>query len=70
VKYAGQGAEFWSKGISAMITIDGATYTCNFVPVDASGEEDLTLPGDNLPPSPPAEVYRIDPTPLPPVKPH
>lgn len=63
VKYAGDGAEFWSKGISAMITIGGATHTCNFVPVDASGEEDLTLPGDNLPPSPAPEVYRITPTP-------
>ncbi len=55
-KYAGSGAEFWSKGISAMITVDGAVVTCNAVPADASGEEDLTLPGDAMLPYPAATV--------------
>ena len=78
VKYAGQGGEFWSKGISAMITVDGADMvTCNAIPADASGEEDLTLPGSpEIPPedsyateatSTPPETYNLAPTP--PVKP-
>lgn len=58
-KYAGQGAEFWSKGISAMITKDGKTSTCNFVPSDATGEEDLTLPGDAMAPYPAASVEKV-----------
>lgn len=55
-KYVGRGAEFWSKGISAMITVDGKVTTCNTVPADASGEEDLTLPGDAMVPYPAASV--------------
>jgi len=62
-KYAGDGAEFWTKSISAMITVDGQTYTCNTVPIDASGEEDLSLPSDSMPSSPAPEVYRLTPTP-------
>jgi hypothetical protein len=66
-KYAGQGAEFWSKSISAMITVDDQVFSCNTVPADASGEEDLTLPGDAMVPMPPPEVYTL--TPIPPMKP-
>lgn len=44
-KYKGQGAEFWTKSISALITVDGESYSCNFIPSDATGEEDLSLPG-------------------------
>ena len=60
-KYAGGGAEFWTKSISALITVDGQTHTCNFVPADATGEEDLTLPGDAMAPNPAPEVYTLDP---------
>lgn len=55
-KYEGGGAEFWSKGISAMITVGGAVATCNAVPADASGHEDLTLPGEAALPYPAASV--------------
>lgn len=76
-KYTGGGAEFWSKGISAMITTDGKVTTCNAVPADASGEEDLTLPGDTMAPYPaPAvdeaafdEGVESESTPMPALKP-
>lgn len=52
-KYKGQGAEFWTKSISALITVGGQHHSCNFIPSDASGVEDLSLPGSATTDSPP-----------------
>ena len=44
--FAGKGAEFWNKGISAMLTVNGEHTTCNFIPRDRT-EDDPLFPQDN-----------------------
>ncbi len=44
--FAGKGAEFWNKGISAMLTVNGERASCNFIPRDRT-ETDPLFPEDS-----------------------
>ncbi len=41
VLYAGRGAEFWNKGISALVTVNGKSASCNFIPRDRTETDPL-----------------------------
>lgn len=34
--FAGKGAEFWTRGVSAMLTVNGENASCNLVPRDST----------------------------------
>lgn len=75
MKYAGNGASFWNKGIDGLFEVKGGpTYSCRFLPDDVSFDPvpvamPVAAPVSAAPPVPMAKPQGAPPPPLPPVKP-